>query len=624
MGERTKYFQYNGLSHFQQEPQVLHLFTDTTRPVKGTITISNRQVGAIREALNALMLVLESGFVYRSTTGQGEINYDRRASNKAVARNRFFTTIRKTDPDAVLGMDPTVSLSAHGILIEGLALNAQDMGSIFIPASSYRVTGELVAGTSTIEAGPDLLEGLLQITAKKELVIRIGASDAGALENYVGVVHKDFVQGDTWRREMLQFLSASSLPKNADVRFKRIDLYNVLRHLRLHKASKGDAKALRFILIKGLNPEMRLEPWGIKIVSPSGAYNGSRSACMNFYDRDKLVRLEPLLPYIDHVDVSLMGEALPSFWVLNSDIVSYTYATLGYKPTNWARGLLRDQILRRDTDNPVNFDLVLKSLKESSRMSLEELVSKTGLDASTVRTALVRAIQLGQVAPNAGVDGYQYREIFVDGDMDALKYGATRGAYKDETKAYEIVAQGRVDMDGRIHVKPNGAVDFARINKVRMGQEISYKTEPVLVSQQKMSFQTQDPVFRPKLQLNVSGATRKPGCTCAYMDAVGKGAICSHLQALWIQYCREHILGSSNGLRSLAQNTLIKVEGEASVGHRISIRGRRIIDEWGTMEALNGGVVERRVRLYQRQEDASMAFNNRITELEDQGFVNAG
>ena len=624
MGERTKYFQYNGLSHFQQEPQVLHLFTDTSRSIGGTIRISKRQVGAIREALNALMLVLESGFEYRSTTGKGEINYDTRAVNKAVSRNRFFTTVQKTDPDAVLGMDPTVSISSKGILIEGMALNAQDMGRMFIPASSYQVVGDLVEGTSTIEAGPDLMAGILQITAKKELIIRIGTSANGALEQYTAPVHKDFVQSNSWRREILQFMSAAGLSKNASARFKRIDLYNVLRHLRLHKESKGDGKALRLVLINGLSPEIHLEPWGLKFVSPVGVYNGERSALLNFYDRDKLVRLEPLLPYIDHVDVSLMGEALPSFWTLNSDTVSYTYATLGYKPSNWARGLLRDQILRRDTENPTGYDVVLDAIKNASCAQLNDLVSTTGLDITVVQDALVRAVQLGQVAPNAGVGGYQYRDLFTDGNIDELKYGPTRGAYKDETRAYEIVAQGRVDMNGRVNVKPNGAVDFARINKVKMGEEISYKTEPVLVSQQKMSFQTEDPVFRPKLQLNVLGEARKPGCTCAYMAAVGIGAICSHIQALWIHYCREHILGSSSGLRSLAQNILVKVEGKTSVGHRISIRGRRIIDEWGSMDELTGGVSERRVRLYQRQEDASMAFNNRITELESQGFVNAG
>jgi len=107
------------------------------------------------------------------------------------------------------------------------------------------------------------------------------------------------------------------------------------------------------------------------------------------------------------------------------------------------------------------------------------------------------------------------------------------------------------------------------------------------------------------------------------MDIVGKGAICSHIQALWIYYCREHILGESTGIRSLAQNILVKVENGSCSGHRICIRGRRIIDEWGTMDELNRGTPERRVRLYQRQEDAYQAFVDRIAELEDKGFTNA-
>ena len=627
MSERTKYFRYNGLSHFQQETQVLQLFTDTNRPVQATITINPRQVGAIREALNALMLVLESGFIYRSTTGKGEINYDDRADNKAVSRNRFFTTIRKTDPEAVVGMDPTISISSKGILIEGFALNYQDMGSVFIPASSYTVAGELTTGTSTLEVGPDLQKGLLQVTAKRDLVIRIGSSANGAEEAYTGSVHKDFVYGNRWKREILQFMAASVAPGNVEARFKRIDLYNILRHLRLHKEEKGDSTALRLILINGLNPEIRLEPWNTKVVSPVGPFDGDRSAIMRYYSRDKLVRLQPLLPYIDNVDVSLLGEALPGFWILNSEDVSYTYGTMGFGATNWARGLLRDQMLRRDTANPDDYDTVMSALQTVSNATVSELVSTTGLDTTTVRQSLLRGVQIGQVAPNAGVGGYQYRELFVETSMTGLVYGETFKGYKDETLAYEIVEQGRVDMNGKIHVQPSGAIDFARLYKVKQGHDdstVQYKSESVKVSQAKRSFQTEDPVFEPKLQLNAIGAVKKPGCTCAYMDAVGKGAICSHLQALWIQYCREHILGQVTGMKSLAQNILVKVDGEASSGHRISIRGRRIIDEWGTIDDLNGGRPERRVRLYQRQEDACTAFVNRIAELEGQGFINAG
>jgi len=628
MGERTKYFQYAGLSHFQESPQAVHLFADTARPVSATVTIPKRHVGAIREAFNALMLVLEPGFHYRSSTGKGTINYDTRNPKKAESRNRFFQTIRRTDPEAMVGMDPTVSISAKGITVEGMALNAQDMGTIFIPASTYQVEGDLVTGTSTIEVGPDLMSGLFQITAKKDLVIRISTSADSADEAYIGSVHKDFVRDNHWRREILQFLASSTIPTNPQARFKRIDLYNVLRHLRLNKAEKGESEALRLVLINGLNPEMHIAPWGIKVVSPSGPYQSERSASLDYGNRDKLVRLEPLLPYIEHVDVSLMGEALPGFWTLNSEAVSYTYATMGFSPANWARGVLRDQMLRRDTDKPAHFDAVLGALKSVSCATVDELVNQTGLDMQTVQTALVRGVQQGSVAPNAGVQGYQYRELFVDEAMDlnALRFAGTRENYKDETRAYEIVAQGRVDLEGKIHVKPTGAVDFSRVRKVKMADEVKYTVDPVSVSQAKMSFQTEDPVFYPKLQLNTDGGTAKPGCDCAYKKAMGPNAVCSHLQALWIHYCRDHILGGDNGLQSLAASLLVKVSDGESTGHRISIRGSRVIDEWGTIDDLNGvaNKPERRVRLYQRQEDASKAYQSRIAELEGEGFVNAG
>ena len=119
---------------------ILRLFTDTARPVEIRIRIKKRSIAAIREAFNALMLVLEPGFEYRPSKGtKGTINYDTRARNQAKARNYFFTTIKKTDPKSIIVMDPTVSISTKGILIEGLSQNGQDMGSIFIPSASYTI-----------------------------------------------------------------------------------------------------------------------------------------------------------------------------------------------------------------------------------------------------------------------------------------------------------------------------------------------------------------------------------------------------------------------------------------------------------------------------------------------------
>ena len=638
MSEATKHFNYNGLSHFRPSPQMLCFFTDKVRPIKAHLNIKQEAIGAVREALNALMAVIAPGFDYRPSPGsKGTINYDTRAANLASARDYFCATIRKNDPASVLAMDPTISLSESGLLIEGFSKNGQDMGTVFVPSNSYELVGDAVFGTSTIEAGPDLLDGLLQVSSKDSFSLAIGSvlSSTPDTEKYFGPVDKFFRYANEWKREILQFSAASALENNAEARFNRIDLYNVLRHLRLHKPDKEDktaSKALRFVLINGVNPEIHLEPWGFKIKSPVGRYSGKRSACFEFYDRDKLKRLEPLLPYINHVDVNVMGEALPAFWGLNSDVVSYSYATLGYKTSNWARGLFRDQILRRDTNNPVGYEAVIEALQAARHAKINVLRDATGLSTSVVQTALVRGIQLGVVAPNAGVGGFQYRELFVGTNMNALKYASTReSGYKDEARAYQIVAQGRVNMKGRVTVRPNGEVDFARLNqtfsKVDGKVQVKFSTDPVIVTQQKLDFQKEDPVFYPKLQLNVRGATRKPGCTCAYMDAMKdcKDPICSHLQALWIQYCREHILGESTGVKSLAQNILLQVtETGEKKAHRVSIRARRLIDEWGSLDDLNTGKSERRVRLYQRQKDAYAAFLDRISELESQGFTNAG
>ena len=652
MSERTTYFSYHGLSHFehpnpdQRTPQTLRLFTDSARPIEIRIKVKKKCIPAIRESFNALMLVLEPGFEYRPSKGtKGVINYDKRAENKAKARNYFCATIKKNDPDSTLGMDPTVSISPKGILIEGLSLNGQDMSSIFIPSTSYDVVvgSNVVYGTSTVETGPDLLDGLLQISSKKDFEIHLGSvhgEPSTYAAPYFGAVKKDFVYPTNWKRDNLQFLAASFLEKNIKVRLKRIDVYNVLRHLRLNKTEKEDNKALNFILIKGLDPQIQLEPWGFNITSPVGKYQGDRSAFIKFYGRDKLKRIEPLLPFIDHVDVNIMEEALPVFWVLNSPEVSYTYATLGYSTDNWARGLYRDQVLRRDTENPTEFDTVMSYLKTQRHASFEEIVASTGKTPSDVRSSLLRGIQIGEVAPNAGIDGFQYREIFMETSIHSLVYGSSRdNGYKEESRAYQIVDQNRVNLNGKITVSPTGEIDFASLTirrkkeivkdreNERIETELEYVTSPVEVSQEKLVFQKEDPIFYPKLQLNVLGATRKPGCTCSYMDAKKDtpNPICSHIQALWIHYCRNYLLNDSNKSKNLDQRILIKVTDDGkNHAHRLRIRSRRLIDESGTLDQINSGTPNRRVRMFHREEDAYQAFLARITELEQQDFTNAG
>jgi len=633
-------FTYNGVSHFQpstqeDESQILRLFANTNRSVSAHIVIQDK--GAFREAMNALMLVLEAGFEYRPSPGNtGTVNYDTRTPNRAKARDTFCSIIKKNDPDSWLGMDPVISISEKGILIEGLSQNAQDMGSVFLPSTAYEVKGSIEYGCSNLEVGPDLVDGLLQITTKRELEVIIGGEldvDESSTQ-YFGSVTKDFIYPNSWKREILQFLSASSLESSPEVTFGRIDFFNVLRHLRLNKTMKGESQRMQIALINGVAPEIQLDPWGWKVKSCLGPYTGKKSAYIGFYDREKLRRLEPLLPFVEQINARFMGDALPTFWNLNSATISYTYGTLGYNPINWSRGLFRDQILRRDTPNPQGYELVISEMKHQRNMSVEELVFSTGLDRSIVQEALVRAIQNGVVASNAGVGRYQLRDLFVDTDLSRLKFGPKKGGYKAEKKAYEIVEQGRVYMDGKISVRPNGEVDFAK--EIRSfdrsnphNVQADFSADPVVVTEKKKSFQSEDPQFYPKLQLNAIGAIRKPGCTCAYMDVMKaekqKPVICSHIQALWIQYCREHILGEQTGIKSLAQSMLIQLnDGQLGKAHRLRLRARRLIDEWGTLDELNSGRPERRVMMYQRQEDAYHAFEQRIADLESQGFINAG
>ena len=55
--------------------------------------------------------------------------------------------------------------------------------------------------------------------------------------------------------------------------------------------------------------------------------------------------LRRLLPFIDGVDVHLMGSGLPTFWVFRAGDITLTLALTGFTAANWSQALSFDLLL---------------------------------------------------------------------------------------------------------------------------------------------------------------------------------------------------------------------------------------------------------------------------------------
>jgi hypothetical protein len=624
-------FTYGGLSTLRADAdqQVLVLAGDKGRSgdepgPSADLTIHDPI--QLREALSTLMQIVKKGFGYApSTPEHAALVQESYEAWKTAApnlspiesRRRFHAFMSSADPDAWLVMDPVVTIHEDAIVFEVFDKRGRMYGAMTLRGSAY--SGTVRPGTLHVEAGQELLDGLALLHSRSPVRLLIGADAPSELEDrYQGELVKSFVYPHLWLRQLLQVQAAATLPVRR-APLSRVDLFNLLRYLRLNKESKGQDRALRFALVPGESPEMTLEPWEWRYRCTGPAYSGAQSEILGIWDRREPMVLNRLLPYVRSAEVQILGEAQPTFWSLDCGDFTFTLATPGFRAANWSRGLMIDINLPRHTAAPEGYDRYLAAITEAGITDHATAASAASLDAESALQSLRRAVQNGQVFHDPGTGLIAGRQLFAEGlDEAAMQYRSGQ-----EGKAWCLVDQGRVHK--QMTIRPTGEIDFTAAPDAANPGGI-----PSRVTEAKHPFQEREPVFTPKLEINRAGATRKPGCTCTFWkrQQAGTKEPCAHIQALWLQHCmdvaEEKRMASIDPSRIKVRNgTFVKRQPDAEEVHEISLMFKRLTEVWGTREQLRDKRGRRQVLIFSSVADARTAFFTRCVELEQKGYLNA-
>src|SRR5207248_4420823 len=97
------------------------------------------------------------------------------------------------------------------------------------------------------------------------------------------------------------------------------------------------------------------------------------------WGRRRLLLLKRLLPYVEAVDVHLLGSGLPSFWVLRAGPVTLTLGLTGFTAANWSQAVSFDLLLPRKTQGGEALDTVLRHLATVWVADTRQLSAATGL-----------------------------------------------------------------------------------------------------------------------------------------------------------------------------------------------------------------------------------------------------
>ncbi|HIQ06947.1 MAG TPA: hypothetical protein EYH35_00625, partial [Thiotrichaceae bacterium] len=424
----------------------LHLFSHLQRDeVQFDATL--KDAIAFREAMGALFSIVSSDYRYvpkdRSQyAAYRQMRHSHRNKGLAKAHQAYYQWLLKNDPQAWLILDPVMSVHPDKLTLEVFSKDEGCYASLAFDHSFFKVDGDVSFGTTNIDFSAELAEGIEQIRSFHQTQFSIGqktttfktetATDLDDTE----VIEKQIKVPQSWLRGFLQVQSSAQLTADT-FQLNPIDLYNCLHYLRMHADIKGKRRGLRIELTPNQSPRLVLEPNDTVIEGSAAVYQGKSAKVVRLWGRRRLALLKRFLPFAETIEVSLLGNGMPSFWTLKAKGMSLTLAVTGFTASNWSQSLNFDLLLPRQAETLDALTSVVQHLEKVFVAPLAKIVKNTKLTKTVVVATLQQACQQGLVIYDIANKVYRYRPLTekpLDQEMFQYRLPA-------EALAYDLVAR---------------------------------------------------------------------------------------------------------------------------------------------------------------------------------------
>ena len=595
---------YGGASQMVADDRgaTLQLLGDRHRPpvrLRGKV----RQPLLVREALSCIYDVVASDFRYVPKDRTAYLAYMRmRKSAQGMAawqaQQAYFEWMARNDPTAFLVLDPVVTVHPDAVLFEVFSKDEGTYAALAIERGALDLDGEPACGTTNIDYSRALFDGVQRMRSYRDTALAIGPDAVEvATAGEAKVVEKAIQLPDTWLRGFLQVQSAATLPATT-IEIAAIDLYNVLRQLRLHADPKKGGRGVRIELVPGERPRLVLEPWEVVLETGAGPYTGRAPAMVRIWGRRRLMLLRRILPFVDKVEVHLLGSGLPSFYVLRAGPVRLTLGLSGFTAANWAQAVAFDLLLPRLADKAVHATLaqVLDHLGGRWQATADELAKALKKPAQDVLHALQLGCQHGQLMYDLAARVYRLRPLLAGPiDLGRLEFRNLR-----ERIAHDLIAAK--------------AVKVATESRV-------YGVGLELTGEVKVAAERRD--YRPKLTVDDEGRVSGAECTCSFFRKHKlKEGPCAHLIALRVLHGQEEQRrrqerGQGRGAVIIETRTYARRHQGREDVVQLSLDRQRVKVRWGP----RGQAMRVQSLVFSTQAEARSAYFARVDELEARGYM---
>jgi hypothetical protein len=556
-----------------------------------------------REAMSALYAVVGSDYRYVPKDRTAYVAYlrmKREAAGLGVwqAQQAYFSWMLRNDPQAALILDPIISVHPDQVFFEVFSRDEGTYAKLGIDRAAFDLADAPVCGTTNIDFSQVLFDSLQQMRSYRATRLTIGREAVRVATETTGeVLEKQIRVPDTWLRGFLQVQSATTLPLDT-FSLAPMDVYNLLRYLRLHGDRRGQRRGIRIELVPGEAPRLVLEPWEVVLTATAGIYKGKVARVVRVWGRRRLLLLRRVLPFIQSADVYLLGSGLPSFWVLRARDMTLTLGLTGFTAANWSQAVSFDLLLPRQTQPTAALEKVLDHLAKVWFATTADLTKATGLKGAALIEALQLGCQQGRLMYDLATNVYRLRPVTDAAlDMARLEYRNQR-----ERIAHDLLVR-------------RGAVKIVTENRIPgTGLELVGK---VTVTEDKRE-------YRPQMLLAEEGQVSRAECTCTFFRKQGlKAGPCVHLIALRLAYAAEEVKRLKSGnLRqavTVETRTYSKRDPEGEDVIQVSLERQRLRVRWGRA----GQALRSQMLKFNTVDEARTAYFARIDELDARGYLDA-
>ncbi len=325
------------------------------------------------------------------------------------ARRAYADYLRKNDPELFRRLtpcDPVITVAPDVVFFECFSADESSYGCLTVERDAvFKGASSVQNGTTNVDYSFALYESFQQLRTYRQTRFHVDPSGFEVKTKGGGGIREEKIElPETWLRGFLQIQAAMTLPVRK-VTLDRDSVYSVLAHLRRHKAARSP-RALKFELAPGQAPVLELEPWGLRVVSRNTRWEGNAQT-FRVWGRQRLLVLGRVLPLAEAVEVYLLGDGLPSFWVVRMGEMRLTLGLSGWTVNDWTRASALDLMAPQAEIAADTVRVMAEALQ--ARQSMKE--TEFGGRPEVVRAALYRMARLGQSIQDLSAGVVRWRRV---------------------------------------------------------------------------------------------------------------------------------------------------------------------------------------------------------------------